>query len=72
MSRRASAAVPKLRWKVFVDAKIYAAYFFSLMEGIRPAGCRTALNLDCMEKNLQGESKPEAETTSSAAQAGLL
>ena len=32
-----------LRWKVFVDAKIYAAYFFSLMEGIRPGDCDRAL-----------------------------
>ncbi|CAE7272909.1 ccnyl1 [Symbiodinium microadriaticum] len=33
--RLESMFLEKLQWKVFVDAKIYAAYFFSLMEGIR-------------------------------------
>jgi len=36
--RLESLFLAKLQWQVFVDAKIYAAYFFSLMEGIRQRG----------------------------------
>lgn len=36
--RLESLFLDKLRWRVFVDGEVYAAYFFSLLEGARPGG----------------------------------
>jgi len=36
--RLESIFLDKLRWRVFVDPQVYAAYYFSLREGSRPGG----------------------------------
>ncbi|CAE7652439.1 ccnyl1 [Symbiodinium pilosum] len=51
--RLESMFLQKLQWKVFVDAKIYAAYFFSLMEGIRQGCGLPLLVLQQLESLLQ-------------------
>mmetsp|Transcript_81251 Transcript_81251/g.161203 ORF Transcript_81251/g.161203 Transcript_81251/m.161203 type:complete len:497 (-) Transcript_81251:58-1548(-) len=59
--RLESIFLDKLRWKVFVDAKVYAAYFFSLKEGSRPRvikkPCRERTSTDSwiIETIMEGE-----------------